>query len=231
MEEIEKIIKMVYGFFKKKESFSFKFRCPDEETLGAFLEGRISGFKSKRIKIHILNCKRCLQVISLFDLKETRNVPAYLIERIYQIIEEKKTLPYIFEIVIRFKEKGLSIIRSGADVILGNEVLPLAVLRSKNIEELNQELSLVKELDNLRVEINLKKKEEEKLDLTVHLLDKKTLEIPKGLSVSLFKADKELESYYPVKSRLIFEGLSPGEYELRIEKDLKELGKIKLEVI
>ena len=228
MEKIERLIKMVYGFFKSKEPKK-DLNCPDEEMLVSFLEGKLSSDEDIKLKEHILSCRRCSEIISFFELKEEREVPQYLIEKVKGLI--KKEIPLWLEVVIALKEKGLSIIKSTADILLGNEILPLPVLRSRNIELIEKPLSLIKDFGDIRIQIEINKTEKTKIKLTVFLLDKKSLKPLEDLRIGLFKQNREIESYSLQKGNAVFENLEFGEYEIKVSKDLETLGLIKLVLV
>jgi len=228
MEKIERLIKMVYGFFKSKEPKK-DLICPDEETLVSFLEGKLSSDEDIKLQEHILSCRRCSEIISFFELKEEREVPQYLIEKVKGLI--KKEIPLWLEVVIALKEKGLSIIKSTADILLGNEILPLPVLRSRNIELIEKPLSLIKDFGDIRIQIEINKTEKTKIKLTVFLLDKKSLKPLEDLRIGLFKQNREIESYSLQKGNAVFENLEFGEYEIKVSKDLETLGLIKLVLV
>ena len=230
MEKIERLIKMVYGFFKSKEPKK-DLNCPDEETLVSFLEGRLSKSKSLKLQEHILNCKKCAEVVSLFELKEEKDVPQYLIERVKGLFKERKEVPLWLELAIALKEKGLSIIKSNADILLGNEILPLPVLRSRNIELIEKPLSLISDFGDIRIQIEINKTEKTKIKLTVFLLDKKSLKPLEDVRIGLFKQNREIESYSLHKGNAVFEDLEFGEYEIKVSKDLETLGLIKLVLV
>jgi hypothetical protein len=228
MEKIERLIKMVYRFFKSKEPKK-ELICPDEEMLVSFLEGKLSSDEDIKLQEHILSCRRCSEIVLFFELKEEKEVPEYLIEKVKGLI--KKEIPLWLELAIAFKERGLSIIKSTADILLGNEILPLPVLRARNIEVIEKTLSLIRDFGDIRIQIEINKTEKTKVKLTVSLLDKKSLKPQEDMRVGLFKQNREIESYALQKGTAVFEDLEFGEYEIKVSKDLEDLGLIKLTLV
>lgn len=222
---------MVYKIYRNKRNKD-NLPCPDEEMLVCFSEGKLSVQQFKKIQQHILKCERCAQLVSLYNLKvETEKpVPEYLIEKAKDLVKQK-VLPNLLEIVLSIKQKFLEIVKTSGDIIVDNEIIPLPVLRSRQIRELREELAVVKEFQDIRIKLNIEKKEKGIVKITILFFDKKTNMPLKDLRVSLLKGNIELESYGVDKGKAVFDNVSFGKYSLLISHKNKELGLVKLEIV
>ncbi len=231
MAKIEEVIKMVYKIFREKQNKD-NLPHPDEEMLVNFCEGRLSKEDYKAIQEHLLRCEHCAEAVSLYNLKveAKRSVPEFLIKKAKDLVKEK-TLQVILEIILSIKEKALEIINTTGDVILGNEVIPLPVLRSRQIRALNEEMTVVKEFQDIRINVNIEKKDKDKVKICIFLSDKDTARPLSDLRVSLLKDDIELESYMVDSGKATFDKVAFGKYELQISQRDKDLGSIKLQII
>jgi len=229
MEKIERIIKMAYGFFKQR-NYQDGLICPNEEELALFLEAKLSPDESKKIKEHILKCKKCSEVVSLFELKQELLPPSYLMEKAKSLVEDKNDIPLWLEAVIMLKENAFSVIKSSADILLGNEILPLPILRTRKIEEIHQPVSLIKDIKNIRIRIEISRLEMMKIKMVIFIQDKTTLQPLTGMRLSLFKEGVELESHFLKEGKVIFDELKPASYEIEVSQNLLNVGRIKLDL-
>lgn len=225
--EIENFIKMVYKNYKNKGKQDNP-ACLDEEAIACFCEGRLPKSDSDKIREHILKCQRCAQVVSLYNLEiKSEKVPSpELLSKVKNLVSEKPS-KNLLEMVLSISEKLLEIISTTGDIILGNEIIPLPVLRSRNIQELPQELTIIKEFQNLRINVKIEKKEKEKIKLNVFTFDRETLQPINGLRITLLKDEIELESYYATKGEVSFDKVGFGEYVIKVASLEQDLGMIK----
>lgn len=229
--KIEDLIKMVYKIYRARQ-IKHNHSCPDEETLVCFCEGRLSKEESKDIQEHLLRCEQCAQAISLYNLRPQTKlpVPEFLIQKVKELVKEK-ALPSLLEITISIKDKFLEIVNTTGDIILGNEIIPLPVLRSRQIKEFREELTVVKDFQDIRININIEKKNAGQVKIVVMFHDKDTSVPLSDLRVSLTQDDIELESYAIESGKAVFDKVSFGKYRLQILRADKELGVVKLEIV
>ena len=230
MVKIEELIRMVYRFWRKKHKQA-DLLCPDEETLVCFSEGTLPRNESKMIQEHLVSCSRCSEVVSLFlqRHKEQRDVPEVLINKAKSLIEQK--LPTsILEIAIAIKEKALEILGTTADIILENEILPLPVLRSRKITEFQEEIGIIEEFINIKINILIQKMDRDSARLNINLIDKTSLKPLDDLRLMLMKDKKEIESYELVSGNAVFDKVGRGDYEIQILRKEEILGVINLKI-
>lgn len=228
---IEKLIKMAYKIYRDRQTKDSS-PCPDEETMVCFGEGRLSKEDSAKLQKHLLSCERCAQVLSLYNIKIEKEqiVPEFLIKKTKGLIG-KKIPTSLIEITLSVKERLLEIINTTGDIVLDNEIIPLPVLRSRQIKKILEEVTIIKEFQNIRISGRIEKREKGKVKVGISLCDKNTSEPLKDLRIGLFKDDIELESYVIDSGCSSFDNLSFGKYTLKIFRGEEELGVIKLEVI
>jgi hypothetical protein len=228
--KIEEVIKMIYQFYRKRRNQANS-PCPDEETLVCFSEGRLSRSESEGVEDHLISCSRCADVVSLFcrRLKEEREVPEFLIKRAKGLIKPS-SLPNILEVILALKEKAFQILRASGDIIMDNEIVPLPVLRSRQITDFPEEARLIKEFEDLKITIHIQKRGKDRVRVNVNLVDKISL-LPIGeLRLTLIKDAEEIESYEAVAGNVAFDNLSFGRYIIEILRQGNKLGAINLEI-
>ncbi|MCM8799404.1 MAG: hypothetical protein NC900_01550 [Candidatus Omnitrophica bacterium] len=221
---------MVYKFFKEKKSKPKI--CPREEDLACFLEKKLSLRQEDKIKRHILDCQSCSEIISHYYLEAQKEVPSFLLEKVKEILKFKESpIPVWVDIVIAIKENLIDVISSTGELLFGDKVLPLAVLRSEKPGSLKDEVVIVKETDNFYIKIIINKKPNLKAKLTINILEKITKIPPPFLRVSLFRKDIELESYVAEKGIVIFEDINPDTYLVKFIQNSESIGLVKLEIL
>lgn len=230
MPGFEEVIKMIYRLYRKRHNQTASF-CPDEETLACFCEGKLSKTESKRVQEHLPACNRCADVIALFyqKLEQDIEVPEFLIQRAKSLLKQTP-LSNIFEVVLALKEKAMQILGTTGDVIVDNEIIPLPVLRSRQISEFAEEIKLIKELENTKITIHIQKKDKDKIRINLGFVDKTNLRPLTDLRLALFKDESELESYEVTTGSAVFDEVGFGRYDIQINRKDEKLGVIRLEI-
>ena len=230
MRTIEEVIRMIYGLYRKRHNQGNS-PCPDEETLVCFSEGGLSKNEIKKIQDHLISCHRCAETVSLFcqRFEEGKKVPEFLIKKAKSLVEQKP-LSNILEIVLALKEKALQILGTTGDVILDNEIIPLPVLRSRQISEFPEEIKLIKEFQNIKITLHIQKKDKDKIRINLDLVDKVSLQPLSDLRLALLKDTQELESYAAVSGNAVFDKVGFGRYVIVILRKDDKLGIINLEI-
>ena len=230
MATIEEVIKMIERLYRKNHNQA-NLPCPDEEALVCFAEGRFSKEESRKMQEHVVSCQRCAEVVSLFCRKteERREVPEFLLEKAKGLVEEKNLL-HIFRVVLALKEKALQILETSGDVVLENEIIPLPVLRSRQISEFPEEIKLIKEFKDIKITLHIQKKNKDDIRINLNLADKASLQPLGDLRLALLKGNQELESYTAVSGNVVFDKISFGRYAIEILRKDNKLGIINLEI-
>jgi hypothetical protein len=228
---IEEFIAMIYRNYRKRQIRN-NLSCPREESLVSFLEGKTPQEEFNYIQEHLLVCDRCAEIFALFVLepKIIHSVPSEIIEKVKSLVPQN-IQAHILELTLKIREKFLEILSTTGDIILGNEIIPLPVLRSRQIKDFGDELILVKEIGNIRINLNIEKREKELVKIIFTLTDKKTSLPLSDLRVVLLKDDTELESYVVESGQASFDKLGLGRFIFQILRGEEILGMIKLELV
>jgi len=230
MPGFEEVIKMVYGLYRKKHN-NTNLPCPDEETLVCFCEGRLSKGESRHVQEHLATCRRCAEIVSLLcqKIEEQKQVPEFLIEKAKSLVRDKP-FSSIFEVVLALKEKALQILSTTGDVIVDNEIIPYPVFRRRQISEFTEEINLIKELENIKITINIQKRDKDKIRINLGLVDKVSLQPLSGLRLALLKEGQEIESYEVTSGNAVFDKLGFGRYDIQILRKEEKPGVISIEI-
>jgi len=230
-EDLEKIIGKVYRGWKAEQPEADRLH-PDEETFVSFLENRLSAEDNERMKRHLIACDRCAEILSL-QLRskglEEKEIPEQLLKRTKKRVSEMLTV-YILEIILKVKQKTLEIINTTGDVLVGQELVPAAVLRSRQIKDFKDEVNVLKEFKDILVEVKIESKTAETFNLTLILKTKETQNIIKDMRVTLLKDDLELESYLSDSGKVTFEHVLLGKYTLELSTIKDKLATVILDI-
>jgi hypothetical protein len=229
--KLEKLIKEVYKKWKAGQEAA-EGSHPDEETLACFLEARLSEEEMGRIKEHLISCDNCAEAFA-FNLGEEaggiKEVPEEVLAAVKGLLISKDQTS-ILEIILRLKEKALEILNTSGDVLLGQELVPASVLRSRSIKDFKDEVTILKDFKDIRVEVKVENKGGKAFNVTIMVKQKQTQKIMKDLRATLFQDDLELESYLTDSGSVTFEHVLLGKYRLEIVNLENKLASILLDV-
>lgn len=227
----EQIYKFIYRAWKKK-MVSGGVAHPDEEQLACFIEHKLSEEQSRALKTHLLSCSICASCVSTaIRTKEMGQLalPQGLLEKSRQLLGLNDQASFL-ELILSFSQGIWQIIRGNADILLGQEFIPVSVLRSRKVNDFKERLTILKDFEQLRVEIRLRGKERKRFGLEMAIKDKKTQKPLENLRAALIKDDLELESYPCDSGRVTFDDILAGKYRIEIRSFEGKLTCISLEI-
>lgn len=229
-DNLEKSIKAVYGRWRKSRKPDAG-EHPDEETLACFMEGRLSDEESCRIKEHVLVCDRCAEAVmaQAQTAVEGEDLPPALIEKIKNLPVFKNKGCFM-EIVLKVKEQALEVINSSGDVLVGQELIPASVLRSRRKNEFGNEVTVFKDFDNIRVEVRIEKQDKESFKAAVAVRNKQTQKAARDVRITIIKDGVELESYLAHTGSVTFEHIRFGAYLVEVSAFEQKLASIMLDI-
>lgn len=227
----EEIIRKVYWLWRK-QFHSKSDSHPSEEEFSCFFKGSLAKEDEEKFKAHLVRCERCLEITALNDsIVEEFNsqVPQDLIDKAKGLVKEEDSRS-ILNIFLRFKDNSIELIKTCGDVLVGQELIPSAVLRSRKISEFKNQVTVLKDFEDLRVEVKTENINGKTFNLEAVLKNKKDFNLIDDLRVTLLKDDIEMESYLSVKGKVFFEDLHCGIYQLKIYGIENQLALISLEI-
>ncbi|MFH1190827.1 MAG: hypothetical protein V1670_01345 [Candidatus Omnitrophota bacterium] len=232
LNNFEKITRIIYGERKAALSFTGQDH-PGAESLACFLEDKLSLPDKELIQKHLLSCDLCAEYLSA-QLKIqphlSLDVPARLLEKVEKLVG-RQIGENLLEIFIKLKEKALEIIQTTGDVLLGQELVPAPVLRSRKINEFKEEVTILKDLQRIRVIAKIQNKSTQGFNLTITVKDKQSQKINKNIRVTLIRGGVELESYIiDSAGSSFFENILPGDYVVEVSREDQKEAVIDLKV-
>ncbi|MBU3958906.1 MAG: hypothetical protein KKH29_01375 [Candidatus Omnitrophica bacterium] len=227
---IERLIKAAYKKWRSEHS-KIVGAHPDEETFALFVEGKLPPEENSGVIAHLITCDNCAQILAVqARLKlEEKEIPQELVERMKGLVIHKDKLP-ILEIALRLKEKALEILNTTGDVLLGQELIPAPVLRSRNIKDFKDEVTILKDFKDIRTQIKIENQRGQAFTLTVMIKEKETQKVLKDLRITLLKDDLELESYHTDSGSVSFEHALLGRYTIEIFSAQDKLASVLLDI-
>ncbi len=119
---------------------------------------------------------------------------------------------------------------TSGDILVGQELMPAPILRSHKIKDFKDEVIILKDFRDIRVEAKIENKGTKAFNLTIRVKDKQTQKIIKDLRVTLIKDDLELESYVADTGVVTFEHVLLGKYTVKIANLENNLASILLDI-
>ncbi len=221
----EQLVKKIYREWKAERRTGAG-EHPDPESIACFLEDKLSLPESELIQKHLLACDLCAEYLATQLKIKTHlslELPDALLQKVKKLVSQD-TGVNLLEILIKLKEKTLEIIQTTGDVLLGQELIPAPVLRSRKISEFKEEVSILKDLRQIRVLAKIQNKSTKDFNLTITVKDKQTQKVKENLRIALIKNGIELESYVAdAAGSCLFENILPGDYVVEVSRlDQKE---------
>lgn len=229
--KLEQFIKRVYRGWKAKQPEA-EARHPDEETLVCFLEGRLAVAECEKLKLHLISCDSCAEAVALgigLTPGEAKEVPIEALERLKATLRPKEQIS-IWEVVLQLKEKALEILSTTGDVLVGRELVPAPVLRSRKIKEFKDEVTILKDFAGIRLEAKIENKHGKAFSVTIMAKERETSKVLKDLRITLLKDEVELESYVADSGSVIFDNVLLGKYTLEVSNIDEKLATLLLDV-
>ena len=230
MDKLENTIKAIYKSWKRG-LLRVTAGHPSEETMSCLLESRLSTQESEQVQAHLVGCPDCAKVFALsLGLKlEEQEVAEELLSRVRNsILPENKDA--LLEVILRVKEKFFEVIHTTGDIVVGQELIPAPVLRSRQIKDFKDEVTVLKDFKNMRVELRIENQKGAAFNVRVTLKEKDTARLMKEVRVSLFKEGLELESYATDSGSVTFEHVLLGKYLVEITRIENKLASIILDI-
>jgi hypothetical protein len=231
-EKTEKLIKSVYRNWKSEHAADKEALHPDEEDFVSFFQGNLPKDEVLRLKEHFIACDRCGDILKVqieSGALEEREVPVEVLGRVKNLAAGQVS-SYILEIILKFKEKALELLNTTGDILMGQELVPAAVLRSRQIKDFRDEINIFKDFKDIRVEVKIENKDGREFNLAISVKEKQTQRMLKDVRVALLKGDLEVESYLADSGKVTFEHVLLGKYTVEIYTLQNNLASILLDI-
>ena len=121
-------------------------------------------------------------------------------------------------------------LETNGDILVGQELMPASILRSRQIKEFKDRLTILKDFQNVRIEVGIESKESRSVNLNVIVKEKQTNKLISDLRVTLIKDGIELESYLSDSGSVVFEQVPFGKYSIEITASWDKLATVKLDI-
>jgi hypothetical protein len=160
---------------------------------------------------------------------EAKDIPEVLLRRAKDLVSQDAKQE-ILEIFLKLKEKALELLGTTGDILVGQEFMPAPVLRSRNITDFKEEITILKDFKDIRAEAKIENRKGKLFSLTIIVREKATQKVMKDLRITLIKNDIELESYLTDSGRATFEDVVLGRYTVEISSIDNKLASILLDI-
>ncbi|GEM_PF-1177307 len=229
MDSIDKLIK---GFLATHNGQKrAQGACPDAETVAAFFEGKLDEGLERQTREHFLSCDRCLELAVTLapqfeetEIESSIRVPLNSYNRVMRL-DPARGSPW--EVVVNFARGVAKALKAGAGISVASPSPAEAFRGGQRVISENL-VAFHKEFPPYLAEIEVEKIRGDQGEVTVSVSEKETGKPAKGLRVSLFDPDRELESYALEQGQAVFEKVRFGKYSLNLTREGNEIGRISL---
>lgn len=206
--------------------------CPDQETLAAFVEGKLEGKEAKDIRRHVMACSECLDLSLASSVPPDRSVmvPGKLVAKAVSIDPVTAQGIKLWDIAVAFSEKAIKVLANTGDKTLYFEPKKVIVRGVSSSD--GQLVAFTKSYDAFKAEVEIERVATKKSDIKITIKQAGNARKSNGFRVTLLKAQKELESYVPERrgAPVVFEGIKFGKYSINILEKGKLVGAINLDM-
>ena len=216
----------------REEEASVSGEHPGEEAMASFFDGLLSEGESARLRRHVCECNRCLELFSSLVVAQAASEsvpPQALIERVQSLVERERS-DALLDLCIRAQDGLLELLRATGDVLVGQEFIPAPVLRSREKTVFKGEITVLKDFAGLRAEVRLAQAAAGDFSLSLLVKDKKTQQPIPDARITLVKDDVELESCLAKTGAVIFERVTAGRYRVDITATEGRFASITIEI-
>ncbi len=228
---MENLIKAVYK--KHKADLPLKEEShPNEENFACFIDDKLSSEEKKLMKEHLIRCDPCAEILAAqtrIKITDKVKIPQDLILKVRNLVEKEQESS-VLDITLTIKEKIFELLNTNGDILVGQELMPAPLARSRQIKDFKNEITILKDFNGIRIEAKIENKGHNLNSLTVSVKNKNTSQIIKDLRITLLKDNSELESYITGTERIVFDQILMNKYLIEISDIDTKLGTISLEI-
>lgn len=229
--KFESFVRALYLSWKKDKGRELDAHLDVEEII-SFAEGKLSPGESSKIQEHLIHCDACMEKVSisyeLGQVESFEDVPEGVLEKV-RLLSDPSFTAAALDICLQIKNGLLEIIRATGNILIGQELIPAPVLRSRLLKEFKDNITILKDFDSIRVKTRIDNRGGRELSLHVYISYKDPQKTLTNIRASLFRGDLEVESYV-ARDSVVFEHIVPGCYKIIISDDSGELAVVSLEI-
>jgi hypothetical protein len=208
-------------------------RCPNEETLTDFLEGRLSGRQQTRIESHLAACDDCRELVGVYlqlihpeSAAEPVVAPDYLTDKAERLVagqaDAESSRP-LFQGARRLAARGIALLEQLGPA---NGLQP-APVRGAETTLSERRISRRKQFEDLTVTIEIERSDDD-LALIRVLPAGKAADQP--VRVALIQGDREIASMPLAADPLVFDDIAFGNYTLVFIRSGATVGEYRFEI-
>lgn len=209
-------------------------KCPNEETLVDYLEGRLPGRQQTQVESHLVACSNCREqvglVLQLMD-QDTQvppvNAPAYLTDKAVELAADlaaQQRSGSLLQGARRWAAKGVALLER---LTPSNGLQPVAVRSAETVLS-ERCVSRQKQFKDLTVTIEIERSGDDLALIRVIDAEQPMTDLP--VRVALFVNDREIASMMLVDAPLVFDDIAFGAYTLVFTRKGVKFGEYHFEI-
>ena len=207
-----------------------KIGCPEDESLGAYLDGVLSEVARAEIESHLAECRSCLDHFLAAETAArdgpTLPVPPKMLARAMALMPQSKPRDNVFNLVVELVRDSLELISTSGRLVM--PTLAAQIRGKENIAD-NSVLHVESEMGEYQVAVEVERLEGDLCQIAVNVKPIGAA-IAAGLRLSLMSGEREQASYLARQGSAIFDRIPPGEYRLAITGSGNAIGMIQLSI-
>lgn len=233
--DFESMLKKALLQSADKKHVKVKGKCLTEEDVAGIIDGKIQESKNLQHIEHISSCQQCASVIKenfllarAIEGNAMIELPHYIAQKAMDLFIPERS-QNILDIILNLKQKVIELVQTTGDILIGQELVPVAVLRGKHeSDKFQNEIKVVKTFDNILAEVGIEKRNPTLCDIEIRMTEKDTKKKAQDLRVTLTKKNREIESTLVREGKVVFREVSANKYRIVIAKEDKKIGVVEL---
>lgn len=205
-----------------------KTKCPGEETVADYLEGRLSAQLRLRLENHMAECDRCLELLGIGRAitrggqpLETTPVPAHVTQSAVNLVKKSRQ-----PVVKRLQRSVSDILSRISDPALWG--LPaLAPVRGQRSGD-DERVQIQRHFKEIDTQIEIEKIGRNKATIRVFLVKDRAGE--RNVRVTLMRGRREVSSDLPTSGPVVFENIPFDNYRIVFLRAGRSLGTYPFEL-
>lgn len=206
--------------------------CPDDITLAAYLEGKLSATELAAVERRLLDNEECRKTLAAVrnalqpgGSMPDAALPEALIQKAVRLYPGQRD---ILDLVISAVSDSLNVISAALDVSIETPA-PAMAMRAAQARGAAM-IVMTKEFDAITAKVAIEKVSRSLCTIAVMVADQITQAPMKDLRIELLSRGRELGSSLVEQGKVLFEEVKPGRYDIVIRNKGAVLGTLAVKI-
>ena len=231
-KKFDNLMRQAFSWMEKQKETKIKredYRreCLSEETICDYLQSCLSASELDKVENHLSLCYQCRRLVSTvvhLEKREKAEADSIIKEKIGAAAESLK-------ICLTWIQGHLKLTETNAESSPFWNVLQPALVRGDFQQDSPSLPPFSKTFKEYKVVVQVGEEEKGKCEVRCRLSPLANKSLGPGIRVDLLQAERTLSSYPLENDTVLFNGIEPGEYKMRIREADRELALLALDIL